>query len=397
MDDENLTTCCELPSPPLGFLNQLIDWVKQHVADLTIPLPYSLTTTDDFKISKKFEEETDYFYGGTHSEFEPGVFFRLAPPNLLKEYFPNEGDNVKKRKEYAKWSIELDRPSGGEGEDALNDGKTKDVEPYRLAAENLRNFLVAIPKPENNTTSYNTPKEALASVSTTDVSKIATTNPKVLGSADLCLDVVEYQTKKTCTPQDAEGADLTIGRFLGLISGGLRLFPKIADLDKIGRYAAGVETDPEGGAGPEQDPHYEDGGFLEIFRLPTEEPYEDLTGDGEVGLALQIGPITVGPLTFGPINIPIGKKDLQLRHEGAVTEALEGENKVYAKLTVPQAENGTTLLRQDYGGPAAVVLASAKTPLDDPLSLPRTSYGGGSFAEKLGRTLGTWLGKLITL
>ncbi len=389
MEDENLTTCCDLPTPS-GFLNQLVDWVRQYVSDLSIPLPYSLTTTDDFKVSKKFEEETDYFYGSAHSELEPGVFFRLAPPNLLENYFPNEGDEAKKREEYAMWAIEIDRPSGGSGEGALNDGKTQNVEPYRLAVENLRNFLVATPKLEDGASSYynRQPKEILASVPTTGSS---TGDPKVLGSTNLCPDVKEYQTKKTCTPQDAKGADLTIGGFLDLIGGDLKLFPKIADLDKIGRYTTGVETDPEGKA---HDSHYEDGGFLEIFRLPTEDPYEDIAGKGEAGLALQIGPITVnvpliGPVTFGPIRFDTGKKDLKLRHEGAVTEALEGENKVWAKLTPPTVEDSTTT----YQNPSAPVINLASNPTVQGTYSPQNT----SFAERLGRTLGSWLAKLITL
>ena len=380
MDDKNLTACCPVKNSASSLLEQLKDMI------LDIELPFSLTVRN-FKVSKKLEEATDYYFGQTKTngdgkeEIEEGVFFRLAPPNLLEKYFPNEGGEVNKRKDWAKWIVGTTDRSGGSGDDALNDGKLKNVEPYALAVENLRNFLVAIPKPESATTSQKLPETALAGYPS------ATSNPKnsgqILGAtaAESCnLPLVEAETKKTCTPPDAPGKKATVGDLLEFLGGGLGLFPKIADLDKIGHYTAGVETDEEGWVRKE-DPHYPDGGFLEIFKLPADPEYEDQNAKGSADLAFKVSVLP---------TINIGGEELKIRHQGSDTEAREKENGVWAKLTPPTAENGTTSYRTPTTPP--IVLAS------NPMVQGAAYYPQNvSLAERIGQTLGTWLAKIITL
>lgn len=375
MPDENLTTCCEVIAGEQGLWQRIISALGG------IDLPFLSLTVTDFEVSKKFAEETDYYYGSMHSEFEPGVLFRLAPPNFLEDNLPTEEARIEKRQEDAKYTVELDGESGGSGEDdALNDGKLKNVEPYVFAVESLRNFLVATPKKES-ATSQKLQESTLASLSPE--------GGEVLGEAVAppCLSPVKYEKtdEGVCIPKEPKGTHMELQDLLDLFFGDLlKLFPKIADLDKIGHYTAGVETD--GGGDARQDKHYEDGGMLEIFKIPGEE-YEDRTADASALLKLKIGPITIS----------LGKKDLKLRHQGADTLALEDKEKgVWAKLTVPQAGNGTTAYKSSEV--PAVVLASAQNPLDSSAPLnPLTTPLNISFAERLGRTLGTWLGKLITL
>jgi len=374
MDDDNLTTCCPLtpPSPPSNFL----DWLRQQLADLPLPLTLKVR---DFEVSQKFTAAADYYFGrASGNTLQPGVLFKLAPPDLLRREFPTEEERLEKRREWAKWGLELQPESGTQGENALNDGKLQNVEPYRFAVENLRDFLVAIPKREGATSQR---REDIQLARTPEESA---PNPHVLAASEdeLCLPVVEAPTQDTCTPEDTPGAQMTVGRFLQLISGGLKLFPKIADLDKIGHYTAGVETDPEGKAQAE-DPHYEDGGSLEIFKLPGES-YEDRTARGSAHLSLTIGPI--GP--FPAITIPLGRRELKLRHQGADTRALEDEEKgVWAKLTSPQVEDRTLghQMPEIHLASSPVVQGAAYYPQNT------------SLAERIGRILGSWLGKLTSL
>ncbi len=398
--DENLTTCCQLEemSGLSGTIASIINAIRNLIPDDLLPyiIPTVSLTVNNFKASEDFNKATDYYYGQTKvnesggEEIEEGVFFRLAPPNLLQEeQLSTEEKKVGKRNEWAQWIIGTSNISGRPGDDAVNDGKLHNVEPYRYAVEDLRNFLVAIPKPGNLSTSQEQSEPVLAA----NTSLNTESQGKILGAvADACSPPIEADTKETCTPSDATGGPMGLGDLLNLLTGGLNLFPKVADLDKIGRYTAGVETDGGEGTAKDEDPNYADGGFLEIFKLPAEEEYLDRNAKGEAAdLNLHISIPNPAPLsppfTF---NIPIGSKLLKLRHQGSDTEAREKENGVYAKLSVPQAEDSTT----GFEGTSEPAIYLASNPsVQGTTYYPQTT----SFAERLGRTLGGWLAKIITL
>jgi len=384
-DDENLIACCPVTKDaPLSLLNKIIELIEGAFSDL---IPVKLRVTD-FRVSEEFKEAADYYFGRTQTngngeeEIEEGVFFRLAPPNLLEEYFPNEGDEVKKRKDKAQWTVGTSIESGERGgTDALNDGWTKNVEPYRMAVNNLRDFLVGVPKTEGNSTSQQQPKTKLVASSLENPG--VGSSGEVLGmtEAELCNPPVdEAETKRTCTPSDIKGKGITPEDILKFIIGGFKLFPKIVDLDFLGNNTTGIPTDPDGAAA--QDSNYGPG-FLEIFKLPGEE-YETRNAEGSAELQAVVSILGIDfPISFG-------QQELELSYEGTDSHEREKENGVYAKLTVPQAGNGAAAYKSSEA--PAVVLASTKTPLT-PLTTPLNT----SFAERLGRTLGTWLGKLITL
>ncbi len=337
MDDENLTTCCPVEGvaeAAPGLWEQIKSFARN------IPLNLFSLTVRDFKVSEKFDEAIDYYYGRIikneegEDEIDPGVFFKLAPPNLLEKELPTKGAKIAKREENAKWLVDNTRESGNEGTDALNDGKLEN-EAYSFSIIKLQRFLTARPKAGGGPSSYQTPKMSLASYP----SRAATPQSpgEVLGNAyaDLCNpEVVEADTNETCTPIDPHGKGATVGDLIDVLTGDSGLFPKIANLDFIGRFTAGDETED----GPFEkdafdDPYYESGGFLEIFKLPGEE-YTEHNAEGSAELTLNVDIPIIGTWSIG-----LGRKDLKLRHQGSDTEAREKEGGVWDKLTVPTAEN----------------------------------------------------------
>ncbi len=319
IDDKNLIACCPVTKgAPPSLLEKIVGLIEGAFSEL---IPIKLRVTD-FRVSEKFEEATDYYYGSVSSSFEEGVFFKLAPPNLLQEYFPNEGDKIETRDKNAKWTVGTTITSGERGdEDALNDGWTKNVEPYRMAVNNLRDFLVGIPKTENGTYSQKGSETKLASLPPESTGAILG-----MTEAELCNPpVVEADTKKTCTPSDIKGKGLTPEDTLNLITGGFKLFPKIVDLDFLGNNTTGILTDPDGAAA--EDPNYGPG-FLEIFKLPDEE-YEPRNAKGSAELQAVVSILGIDfPISFG-------RQELELSYEG--TDSHERENSVWPKLSPPGA------------------------------------------------------------
>jgi len=325
MDDKNLTACCPTEKNVEG--SGLVDWIV-NAASKIVNITLKVT---DFRVSEKFDEATDYYYGKAYinevgeEELEGGAFFKLAPPNLLQDYFPTKEAKVEKRKEDARWVVSPTNTSGNEGDDALNDGKLKNVEPYRLAVRNLRDFLVGLPN-SNGPAAYKPPETVLASPPSLNPSPQGL--GEVLSSDDVLCGprVLEAKTKKTCTPSDFPERPTDLGQLVDLLTGNLKLYTKIADLDFLGNNTTGNPA-PEGAAA--DDPNHGPG-FLEIFNLPGE-AYEELNAKGSAELTLGNIPL-IG-------SISLGRRDLELSHQGSDTEAREKEGGVWDKLTVPTAEN----------------------------------------------------------
>ncbi len=190
----------------------------------------------------------------------------------------------------------------------------------------------------------------------------------------LCHESLPGPKHSACVAQSSFNIDL--GTAVGGLFRGVDIFPSFSFLRNI--FTRTLGSGVEG----------ESAGFFRIFDLPGEE-HENL--DGEV----DNNTFTL-KFSIGGIEIPFFQRTLSFKNaegKGGIwntgTEAKADEG-IKQKMTPPTVEDGTTTYRTP--STPSVILAS------NPVVQGTTYYPQNtSFAERVGRTLGNWLGRLITL
>ena len=345
----------------------------------------AVTFNEDELLHAHVENLKERHYGG--EEGGGGAMRKLMPPNHL--YIQSEEERQRVDAEWGAWGIK----TGGGSQGVIG------ADPFLFQLNYATDFLGRALMPPDQGGSPTSFKQNSQELCTTTPIKIDLTDAlarlpnqeemrgDVLaeGDGDLCHTPLPGPKHGACVAQ--ESVDIPLGEAVAGLVRGVNIFPSFSFLKNIFNrtLGSGIEGEP--------------GGFFRIFDLPGEE-HEALDGETEKGnFTIQFFLSVLGL----DIPIPLIKRDVSIEDKGeggiwntgAEAKADEG---IKQKLTVPEAENGAALLRQDHGGPS-VVLASTqnsittttRAPLDPltPLNL--------SFAEKLGRTLGTWLARIITL
>lgn len=339
--------------------------------------------------------------GAPETEFKGGVFFKLMPPQYLQE----GGDFDKEKKKFGtrdapvRYEVHLRHPRLQREESKLNEGKMFDVYPAAYASLKLRNFLVALPKPLT--------KEEWQKVPDLDSKE---PNPMSMASDNLLTGQVEgapsdgraekamalsenggvlaYEVgwDKTCTERrettagkavlttetvGIESINPTIvkeilgpgcesstlkGCDLSKLSDALK--PEVDLLSFIGHYGTGDETaENQPGRKTAEDPHYQDGGFAEIFLKPGESKPQELAGRAaaeKISLSYRLNTPDWVPSVLGwivqlfqrffvplrrwapEIKAPFKEAELSLKHAGTLSEFLHQKGGLFARLSPPK-------------------------------------------------------------
>lgn len=351
-EEINPIICCPLEEEwkEKGILEEMLNFVGKSLK-ISISGFFSI---EGLEIAQENEMMADYFFGSPEKKvgllwpgaereegFSPGVLYRLSPPYL--------GPKKEERGTPAWWEIRSEQT-----EEKIQ-GATQDLNPLSLSSEKLRNALVALPKKKEN-------KKESGRLAPNDLKQ-----EKVLGETKEAGEQGEFRERATLahgqagvvgmcrSPLPSEEkkpvcglaklevplrADIIWETLKDLLSGEeLKLFPAFSDLDRIGRYTTGIEIE-EGEVF--EDSHYEDGGFLSLFKFPYKE-YEDLPLAGKVLEPKMQIEISLGDVKLSrDFDLPLDE-ELKIRYLGSPYLALHQKGEVLSKLMPPGLGEGIDL------------------------------------------------------
>lgn len=389
--DYDTDRCCPLEQ---GFnaSSVLPGWLQTALNIFGDALRAVVRTTvkfDDNELKHAHVEELTQRYFGTNvSDFDDGVMKKLMPPNYL--FIQSQDERQRVYRQWGKWEIDVEGEIEGE-EDRT--GIVEGADPHLYELDYAYDFLdAALTKIPGEEEEANVPlavgDEELCHpvLASAHSSLIKVSDPKeesgevLAAGEDLCHDVLEGNKHAACLGEETsdEGIQISFGSALAsLLSGKIKVYPRFSFLRDIFFHTAGPQ------------------GLFRIFDLPGEEHDEyDGETEGDFKISVSLGVNVPTP----PVPIPGWQPfwgiswDFAVENEAKVWETgteKSVDDKIKQKLTPPTAEDSTTT----YKAPSEPTIYLAANPTVQGSYHPQNI----SFAEKVGRTLGNWLGKLITL
>lgn len=260
---------------------------------------------------------------------DPGRFFSYLPPYMYTQY-RTESQKISQRETEVNWNI---GPSAGK---IATQGPIEDIGSLANSVEFLRDRLVAKPR-ANVDQPISLLEKPLAYNTNNNFDK------NVLGeAAPVCTEARQTAEIENVCFTDTPGTEIDAITAAKIFAGGeagkaalkevLKL--NIDNLDLIGRYFAGVETEDTGDIDNAQrkDRKYEDGGIINYFLDPGEKPLGDKGSKGTVSIYLGVK-AKVPPFDWLPqyrINLP--NSSVSLRHFGAVENT---EREIQQRIAFP--------------------------------------------------------------